>query len=107
VVLPASGCEIIAKVRRRSTSAATGDRVGVPSGVQTGMFMASGCGSFGRFYQGCNLCGARLTSRLYSHGSTLARYPGGHLASPMDKLSSPPPDATLALLSKMRAPREG
>src|SRR5580704_2526773 len=40
VVLPASGCEMIAKVRRRSTSVAMGDRAGVPSGARMGMFMA-------------------------------------------------------------------
>src|ERR1700681_4265763 len=40
VVLPASGWEMIAKVRRRSTSVAMGDRAGVPSGARMGMFMA-------------------------------------------------------------------
>ena len=47
------------------------------------------------------------TSRLYCHRSTLARYPWGHLASPVDKLSSLPPDAMLAVLMKVRAPGEG
>src|SRR5208282_4452509 len=40
VVLPASGCEMIAKVRRRSTSVTKGDRAGAPSGARMGMFMA-------------------------------------------------------------------
>src|SRR6202035_3151911 len=40
VVLPASGWEMIAKVRRRSTSVANDDRAGVPSGARMGMFMA-------------------------------------------------------------------
>src|SRR5580692_2026346 len=40
VVLPASGWEMIAKVRRRSTSVAKDDRAGVPSGARMGMFMA-------------------------------------------------------------------
>src|SRR4029077_14490896 len=45
VVLPASGWEMIAKVRRRSTSIAMGDRAGVPSGARMGMFMAGWMGN--------------------------------------------------------------
>src|SRR3954452_16543708 len=40
VVLPASGWEMMAKVRRRSTSVASADRAGAPSGARIGMFMA-------------------------------------------------------------------
>src|SRR3954451_1771827 len=40
VVLPASGWEMMAKVRRRSTSVASADRAGAPSGARMGMFMA-------------------------------------------------------------------
>src|SRR6476619_2775780 len=55
VVLPASGCEIIANVRRRSTSAASGVRA-IESEVTTGLFMGrmwqgKRAGSRGRFSQ--------------------------------------------------------
>ena len=50
VVLPASGCEMIAKVRRRSTSAA-GDEPGRPRGAN-GHVHGAGCGSSGRSDQG-------------------------------------------------------
>src|SRR4051812_44526437 len=39
VVLPASGWEMMAKVRRRSTSVASADRAGAPSGARMDMFM--------------------------------------------------------------------
>src|SRR5579862_7227669 len=39
VVLPASGWEMIAKVRRRSTSVAMGEGISAPNDVRTGMFM--------------------------------------------------------------------
>src|ERR1051326_4377473 len=52
VVLPASGCEMIAKVRRRSTSRASGDAAGVVAAVASAVaesawncsFMRAACG---------------------------------------------------------------
>src|SRR6476660_6277032 len=44
VVLPASGCEMIAKVRRRDTSAASGERAGDSAVVA----MQDKAGAFGR-----------------------------------------------------------
>src|SRR5690348_8502069 len=45
VVLPASGCEMIAKVRRRDTSAASGERAGDSAVVAA---MSDMAGAFGR-----------------------------------------------------------
>src|SRR5580704_13079842 len=49
VVLPASGWEMIAKVRRRPTSAAMGDGVSAPNEVRRGIFMAGWMWQFARF----------------------------------------------------------
>src|SRR3546814_4039940 len=56
VVLPASGCEMIAKVRRRAASAATSGMAKAPAGA-TGM--RGGCGLYGlrrRAQGGWRLC---------------------------------------------------
>src|ERR1044071_8871095 len=87
VVLPASGCEMIAKVRRRSTAAASGD-CGIESDDASGLFtwgmwQGTGAGSRERTRETAPvLCGAGAPEtshipHLFAHiGQTRHAYEG-------------------------------